>query len=205
MIHFDSCRLKLFDSFRFGVNYIYSMIKTGLLKVITLTAASAGGWVAGSNYEKYRNSSKHFPTVEAAIPDMVPDTAISIENKSVSISHTSQIMKFGFPGFDQLKALDDFVLSYDRRNRTPHWVFEHLTREDLVKKDVDRSLCSFKEDTSIHPFFRATNEDYKGSGYDRGHLAAAGNHRKSQHTCDQTFLLSNMAPQVRRVIDFIRS
>ena len=42
----------------------------------------------------------------------------------------------------------------------------------------------------------ATNKDYKHSGYDRGHLAAAGNHRLSQDVCQQTFLLSNMAPQV---------
>lgn len=37
---------------------------------------------------------------------------------------------------------------------------------------------------------------FQGSGYDRGHLAAAGNHRRSQTAIDQTFLLSNMAPQV---------
>ena len=43
---------------------------------------------------------------------------------------------------------------------------------------------------------RSTNEDYKGSGYDRGHLAAAGNHKYQQKHCEQTFLLSNMAPQV---------
>ena len=44
--------------------------------------------------------------------------------------------------------------------------------------------------------YRATNEDFKKSGYDRGHLAAAGNHRWSQDLMEQTFLLSNMAPQV---------
>ncbi|KAF2346260.1 DNA/RNA non-specific endonuclease [Trinorchestia longiramus] len=45
---------------------------------------------------------------------------------------------------------------------------------------------------------RSTNHDYKGSGYDRGHMAAAGNHRTSQEHCRQTFVLSNMAPQVGR-------
>lgn len=38
--------------------------------------------------------------------------------------------------------------------------------------------------------------DYRGSGYDRGHLAAAGNHQLNQEICDQTFLLSNISPQV---------
>lgn len=44
--------------------------------------------------------------------------------------------------------------------------------------------------------FRSNNSDYKHSGYDRGHLAAAGNHKANQKHIQQTFLLSNMAPQV---------
>ena len=43
---------------------------------------------------------------------------------------------------------------------------------------------------------RADNSDYKGSGYDRGHMAAAGNHKSNQKFIEQTFYLSNMAPQV---------
>lgn len=39
---------------------------------------------------------------------------------------------------------------------------------------------------------------FQCSGFDRGHLAAAGNHRKSQLAVDQTFYLSNMSPQVGR-------
>lgn len=43
---------------------------------------------------------------------------------------------------------------------------------------------------------RADNSDYKGSGYDRGHLAAAGNHKVEQLHMEQTFYLTNIAPQV---------
>lgn len=45
-------------------------------------------------------------------------------------------------------------------------------------------------------FIRSLNSDYKGSGFDRGHLAAAGNHKASQKHCEDTFFLTNMAPQV---------
>lgn len=62
-------------------------------------------------------------------------------------------------------------------------------------EDTDRGKSEFKEDQYIHQYFRSTNQDYKGSGYDRGHMAAAANHRKSQKIMDQTFFLSNMAPQ----------
>lgn len=64
-------------------------------------------------------------------------------------------MKHGFPGLDEIRSFDDFVLSYDKRNRIAHWVFEHLTAERLkVKENVDRSKCDFREDKSIHPYFR---------------------------------------------------
>lgn len=72
-----------------------------------------------------------------------------------------------------------------------------MTKERLqYNSEVERSKCEFKTDQSIHPFFRSENTDYKGSGYDRGHLAAAGNHKVEQKHMEQTFFLSNMAPQI---------
>ncbi|KAJ0069071.1 hypothetical protein NL108_017343, partial [Boleophthalmus pectinirostris] len=47
----------------------------------------------------------------------------------------------------------------------------------------------------VHEFHRATNADFKGSGFDRGHMAAAANHKWSQSAMDDTFLLTNVAPQ----------
>lgn len=70
-------------------------------------------------------------------------------------SRISQIMKYGFPGLDNVRSFDDYVLSYDRRNKVAHWVFEHLTKETVKQNDeVDRSKCEFTEDKSIHPYFR---------------------------------------------------
>ncbi|VDK81341.1 unnamed protein product [Anisakis simplex] len=136
-------------------------------------------------------------------------------------------MQYGFPGFDNLRTFEDYVLSYDQKNRciifrgpstqnvslsmvavvnclklvfrTAHWVVEHLTPSRMTyDPSVDRSKCQFHADESIHPYFRSQNDDYQRSGYDRGHLAAAGNHRRTQNAIDQTFLLSNMSPQVGR-------
>ena len=45
-------------------------------------------------------------------------------------------------------------------------------------------------------FLSIFNFSLQHSGFDRGHLAAAANHRMNQNLCDETFLLSNMAPQV---------
>ncbi|CAH1972801.1 unnamed protein product [Acanthoscelides obtectus] len=147
-----------------------------------------GSFLAGAYIEKHK-----ITTVSAAT---VVSTAVPFEN-GVRRSSVSEIMKYGFPGMDNIRSFDDYVLSYDRRNRVAHWVFEHLTYDKVKRNsDVDRAKCEFKPDESIHQFFRSSNSDYKRSGYDRGHLAAAGNHQSSQKLIDQTFYLSNMAPQV---------
>ena len=196
---------------------------------IALPATLAGtvGCYLGMTIEKYRNN---LLTVKAATPNYFagsgsrnpnlldasgdalivgpssssdPPTGKFSDNGALvpsSIRH-HEIMKHGYPSFETVRTYGNFVLSYDRRNRTPNWVMEHLTPERVQKVSdgsVDRSKCEFFEDSSIHPFFRASNHDYKNSGYDRGHLAAARNHAISQDFVNQTFILSNIAPQVGR-------
>lgn len=55
---------------------------------------------------------------------------------------------------------------------------------------------TFQEETSVSPAFRATNRDFARSGLDRGHMAAAGNHRKTVDEFQSTFTLANISPQV---------
>uniref|UniRef100_A0A1A9W9F9 Endonuclease n=1 Tax=Glossina brevipalpis TaxID=37001 RepID=A0A1A9W9F9_9MUSC len=133
-----------------------------------------------------------FAAVSAAEPAVVTEV-----NLTATPWRISQIMKYGFPSLDNVRSYSDFVLSYDRRNRVPYWVFEHLTAASVAKnEEVDRAKCDFKSDESIHPYFRSQNSDYFRSGFDRGHMAAAGNHRLHQKHCADTFFLTNMAPQV---------
>jgi len=135
-----------------------------------------------------------FPAKILAATAIAPRTAEAAQQKA---SRVSEIMRYGFPSLANIRALDDYVLAFDPRTRVPAWVFEHLTKDSIAKTDaVDRAKCSFVEDDSVHQYFRSSNKDYKGSGFDRGHMAAAGNHRLSQDHCQQTFLLSNIAPQV---------
>lgn len=101
-----------------------------------------------------------FGTVSAAtafVPDVVqePTAPAPTGGKVTTTSRISQIMKFGFPGLDNVRSYSDYVLSYDRRNRVAHWVFEHLTPEGVKSNPtVDRAKCDFKPDESIHAFFR---------------------------------------------------
>lgn len=157
---------------------------------VQLLAAAVTGWCGCRAYDHVSSNSHIFAAT------LLPSQSVRLEPAS-STGRPAQIMRFGFPGTDSVRFLNDYVMSYDRRNRTAHWVFEHLTKDSLQRNEsVDRSKCEFQEDVDVHPYFRSLNSDYKKSGFDRGHLAAAGNHRKCQADVDQTFLLSNVAPQV---------
>ena len=87
-----------------------------------------------------------------------------------------------------------YSLAYDARNRNPAWVYEHLTAES-IQGNGDRSHSDFIEDESIPQHLRATLADYKGQGFDRGHMAPAADHRSSQEAMTDTFYMTNMCPQ----------
>ena len=61
--------------------------------------------------------------------------------------------------------------------------------------DVDRR-DHFRADTRIPGRFRASLDAYRGSGFDRGHLVASANQDTQEIQNSETFLLSNMSPQV---------
>lgn len=87
-----------------------------------------------------------------------------------------------------------YSLAYDASRRNPAWVYEHLTAEGL-KGDVERHHFDFKEDESLPKHLRVSLADYRGSGFDRGHMAPAGNNKSSPEAMSDTFFMSNMCPQ----------
>ncbi|EIN07666.1 hypothetical protein PUNSTDRAFT_103730 [Punctularia strigosozonata HHB-11173 SS5] len=136
-----------------------------------------------------------------------PTGSAKILNAGAAAGILEPVLKYGNPGpiSDQLirKA---YVAAYDRRLRHPAWTAEHLTLASLGKSLVDgpiadsetgdRSRSVFKEDESIPSAFRAKLSDYFRSGYDRGHMVPAADAKISQEAMDETFLLTNIAPQV---------
>ena len=122
-------------------------------------------------------------------------TQIAMDNE-FHIKQRNEIMKYGYPTMDNIKQFQDHVLAYSNIYKGPLWVCECLSDYNVnINKNVTRDNAKFKPDNTIHPIFRAYNSDYLHSGYDRGHLAAAANHRHSQFAMNDTFYLSNICPQ----------
>lgn len=95
-----------------------------------------------------------------------------------------------------------FVSSYNTRLRNPNWSCVRLTparshqQEEEEEEAVSRTKSRFKEDSMIPTPFRTKPDDFLRSGLDRGHLTAAADVANSQQHMDESFLMSNISPQV---------
>ncbi len=86
-----------------------------------------------------------------------------------------------------------YTLAYNEEHEQAEWVAYILTREELEQpwqKRPDR----FEEDPAVATG-SATWYDYRGSGYDRGHLVPAADRAFSRQAIEETFLMSNISPQ----------
>jgi endonuclease G, mitochondrial len=90
-------------------------------------------------------------------------------------------------------AREGYALEHSSLDKVPLWVCERITPEELRPGATRRNRFAPDPKLDGHP--RAELQDYKRSGYDRGHQAPAGNQNASQQLKDETFFLSNMAPQ----------
>jgi endonuclease G len=88
-----------------------------------------------------------------------------------------------------------FALSYVEKYEVAEWVAYELTREQLKRNRVPRE-DNFLPDDKVTTT-SADNYDYRGSGYDRGHLVPAADRSFSREAMNETFLLSNITPQER--------
>ncbi|MGZ5244011.1 MAG: DNA/RNA non-specific endonuclease [Bacteroidia bacterium] len=93
---------------------------------------------------------------------------------------------------DQIVRHLGYTLSYNEEHEIANWVAYTLTSANLRGKE--KRSEDFREDPAVHTQ-SAEPEDYKYSGYDRGHLAPAGDMKWSPKAMSESFLMSNIAPQ----------
>lgn len=110
-------------------------------------------------------------------------------------SDKNEHILFGYPGQEKIVLYrKGYVLGYNPEKKIADWVSYHFTDTYCVK-NVGRTE-DFRADPDLLSGQRAELEDYKGSGYDRGHLAPAADMARDVQTMSESFLLSNMTPQV---------
>ena len=84
-----------------------------------------------------------------------------------------------------------YSVSFNTDWRIPNWVAYELTAEEVA--GVEPRGNNFVPDPQIYG--TPSTDDYKNSGYDRGHMAPAGDMKWSKQAMDESFYTSNICPQ----------
>jgi endonuclease G len=120
---------------------------------------------------------------------------VSADVSNLEQTGTDRIYYLPTTQFGSLVKHHYYALSYAENFELAEWLAYELTSERLNKEWVKRS-GDFRPDTKIATG-SATPDDYRGSSFDRGHLVPAADMAFSDESMSETFLMSNMAPQVR--------
>jgi endonuclease G len=89
---------------------------------------------------------------------------------------------------------DQYASRWDPRSHNPQYVVEVL-QGDLLRGLTQRTN-DFRGDDRISDQYRVEADEYAGTGYDRGHMAPAGD-SVTPRAMSQSFLMSNVVPQNR--------
>ena len=94
---------------------------------------------------------------------------------------------------EQVIQHEGYTVSYNSDYRIANWVAYVLTDKEARSDKAER-----QNKFVVDPLVKgasATNEDYTRTGFDRGHLAPAGDMKWSEKAMRESFYLSNITPQ----------
>lgn len=93
----------------------------------------------------------------------------------------------------QVIEYSQFTLSYNPTHKQADWVAYELTADEVNTKQ-ERCDC-FKTDKNISSDAVSIG-DYNASGFDKGHLCPAADCNASKQANGESFLMTNMSPQL---------
>lgn len=110
-------------------------------------------------------------------------------------------LPWGVPTSPKVNVVNEchegYALQHDNEARIATWVAYTVTPEEAL--GCLPRTNAFVADAAIPKGQRAEPSDYAKSGYDQGHLAPDGDMSWNQQVEYESFLLSNMSPQVPNV------
>lgn len=119
-------------------------------------------------------------------------TPITIENKN----QNPQIQNFNFlptSTTNQIIKHDYYTLSYSEKHEQAEWIAYELKKSYVRNNDFKRPY--FIKDPKVKTG-SADWQNYKKSGYDKGHLCPAGDMEFAINAYNDTFFTSNITPQI---------
>lgn len=111
------------------------------------------------------------------------------------VSNNLNAQNIGLPKYtssDQIIRHTAYTLYYNETHEQASWVAYKLTSSHVY--GPHKRTNDFRTDPAVKTG-SASPADYKRSGYDRGHLAPAGDMKWSLTAMSESFYMSNMSPQ----------
>lgn len=158
---------------------------------IQALSTSQSGWIYRTLVRRYPGDIPE-PVPEGQVENPLADPTLNLSPEQ--IRYANRHLRLGKPQAVYERVRLGYVLAQDARLKVPLWVQYELNVNDL--NGPANRTDDFRPDTSIPNGYRSELSDYSGRGYDRGHIAPAGDMTRSQQVMSESFFLSNMSPQV---------
>ncbi|HJO92659.1 MAG TPA: DNA/RNA non-specific endonuclease [Victivallales bacterium] len=159
---------------------IYQFVNGGYKTYIEKFLNNSNTAVNAPAAKKYNSSSINKKKYSTANSTSTNSSALRIANRR---NTKSEIINHKY-----------YMLGYNEDREQANWVAYKLTK-NMVKNTTAPRRNDFRPDPLVKTG-SATLDDYRGSGYDRGHLCPAAAMRFSKTAMSETFYMSNMSPQV---------
>lgn len=141
-----------------------------------------------------KESSQRATTTSKATKKATPSSPAKAERASITpLPKGSELPQLKRKRTEQIIQHEGYTVSYNADYRIANWVAYVLTDKEARSDKAER-----QNKFVVDPLVKgasATNEDYTRTGYDRGHLAPAGDMKWSEKAMRESFYLSNITPQ----------
>lgn len=152
------------------------MQKTGIMKILKKAVAFLVALLALFFYVA------DDPEIFSMVTDIIsPDDHSGIEIPEMVSDAPEQVISYL-----------GYTLSYNNETRLPNWVAYELTAEEAEGENPRKDR--FRQDPQAYGP-QGDKDDYKHSGWDRGHMAPAGDFKWSEEAMDETYYFTNICPQ----------
>ena len=146
--------------------------------------------ISRENEKRMEQSEESRIRVEAIINNLIIPNSSSTENNSSNVYTTNDLSPNG--QYDKIVNHSYYTLSYAEAHEQAEWVMYTL-QGSALNPSIGRT-DNFRPDPRVSTG-TAQLSDYRGSGFDRGHLAPAADMKYSSTSMSESFFMSNMSPQ----------